>query len=98
MTMPQPQAPQIPTHIPFPPKQTQASSSTEQEGLQQQDLASRLSPGYTIWFPLIQCKKTAAEVGGAPTPNPPGSPWALLRLWGHSTDQHREKEGLEGLR
>lgn len=31
------------------------------------------------------------------TPNPPSSPQALLQLWGHSTDQHRENEGFEGL-
>lgn len=32
------------------------------------------------------------------TPNSPDSPRALLRLWGHSTDQHWESERFEGLR
>lgn len=68
-TIPQPQAPPNPNPHPiFTPKQTQASSSADREGLQQQDLASRLFPGCTIWFPLIQSKQTAAGVGGAPGP------------------------------
>lgn len=98
MTIPQSQAPQIPAHIPISP-QTNAS---------QQLYRTRGTPAAGFGFQALSwlhnlvsispVQKTAAEVGGAPTPSPPGSPWALLRLWGHSTDQHRENEGFEGLR
>lgn len=98
MTIPQPQAPQIPTHIPFssqtnPSQQLCRPGGTPAAGFGFQAL-SRLHS-----LVSINPEQTNGSRGGRwPwTPDPPSSPWVLLRLWGHSTDQHWESEGLGGL-
>lgn len=97
-TIPQHQAPQIPTHIPFSP-QTNPSQQlcrpggTPAAGFGFQAL-SRLHN-----LVSINPEQTNGSGGGRwPwTLDPPGSPQALPRLWGHSADQHRENEGFGGL-
>lgn len=97
-TIPQHQAPQIPTHIPFSPQTNPSQQLCRPGGTPAAGFGFQaLSQLHNLVS--INPEQTNGSGGGRwPwTLDPPGSPQALPRLWGHSADQHRENEGFGGL-